>query len=72
MQVDDRLRDEIKDLNKRIIEISNKINSILRNGLNTDKLIELRALETELFRLLRDFIWKIREWDKRTNIFGLW
>ena len=72
MQVDDRLRDEIRSLNWRIIEISREIDKILENGLKTDRLIELRRLEVELFRLLKDFIWKIREWDKRTNILGLW
>ena len=68
----DDIIDEIRDLNRRIIKISNDINNILRNGMNTDKLIELRRQEAELCKLLKDFIWKVREWDKKTNILGLW
>jgi len=72
MTVQDILKEEIREINRKIIEISREINKILENGLKTDRLIELRRLEAELFRLLKDFIWKIREWDRITGTFGLW
>lgn len=72
MTVQDMLKEEIREINRKIIEISREIDKILENGLKTDRLIELRRLEAELFRLLKDFIWKIRKWDKRTGILGLW
>lgn len=72
MTVEDRLKKEIREINRKIIEISRKIDKILENGLKTDRFIELEAHKAELFRLSKDFIWKIREWDKRTCILGLW